>query len=86
MSFCFNGILGLVDFRRRDYVAEKTGEPDMDFTPDFELSTTGYDKLMKLFQKKYPLVYNLVKQMENHYFREDSPLFQSLKMKSSSKY
>jgi hypothetical protein len=86
MSFCFNGILGLVDLPKRVDVIEKTGKPDLDFSPDFELSRTGYDKLMKIFQNKYPLVYNVVKQKENHYFREDSPLFQNLKMKSSSKY
>jgi hypothetical protein len=56
MSFCFNGILGLVDLPTRAYVAEKTGKPELDYSPEFELKRTGYDKLMKILDNKYPLV------------------------------
>jgi hypothetical protein len=79
MLHCFEGILGLIDFDKRLSFLKKTGKKYNDYndySPDFELDRTKYYALMNLFENKYPLVYKLIKQNENYYFREDSPLFQ----------
>jgi uncharacterized protein YsxB (DUF464 family) len=79
MSCYFAGFIGLIDLKRREEFANKTGRPDMDLTPDFELSRRNYEGLMDLFKQKYPSAYNIIKQNENELFREDSVIFQYLK-------
>jgi hypothetical protein len=84
MLFCFEGLLGLIDIEKRLSLLDKTGIVDMNHSPDFELKRTDYEKLIKLFQNKYPSVYKTIKQMENRYFSEDSPIAKYLDYSSSS--